>query len=61
MVNDRTRAFRGIYTSKDNKKHNIKVHTFKRLATFGLSISLEKGGYTKVVDEKEKIKEKAMG
>lgn len=54
MVNDRTRVFNGIYTSKDNKTHNIVVRTFKRLGTFGLSISLVKGGYNRVVDSIEK-------
>ncbi len=54
MVNDRTRVFNGIYTSKDNKRHNIVVRTFKRLSTFGLSISLVKGGYLRLFDGEEK-------
>lgn len=44
MANDRTRTFEGIYTSNDNREHPLKVRIFKRLAVFGLAITLVRGG-----------------
>lgn len=40
MGRDRTRAFKGTYTSNDKKQHPFNVRIFKRLATFGLGITL---------------------
>lgn len=42
MASNRTRTFKGVYTSHDNRKHNFNMRVSKRLVTFGLEISLIK-------------------
>lgn len=40
----RTRAFKGTYTSSNKKTHELTVRIFKRLATFGLALTLDHSG-----------------
>ncbi len=38
---DRTKAYNAIYTSSDKKTHKLNVRIFKRLAKYGLALSLK--------------------
>lgn len=40
MANEKTRIFKGTYTSDDNKKHTVNVRIYKRFAALGLSLTL---------------------
>ncbi len=53
MSNDRTRTFKGKYISDDERVYHINVRIFKRLATFGLEINLNRCGLDAISKKNE--------